>query len=278
MGLADALAGRWATALVASRALVEMAEVPLQSIAAEGPALCAQLARALRSDDELERLLGPPADGERAVHGPAGASTAGWLARTRDVAGTVADVELLRGVVWDGLLGQLEDPTARQVGDLADRLAFVCAALLGVVLDGGEVTAMEASASAPPSSARDQGHGRVLYSSAPTQSTRRAVLIDERDEAPRSAERRDAAHVAERAAPRTHEGASRQRTPEPARSEPAPRPSTVPRARPWDIPLDAAIHDSAELRGAATRPGPPDSEGAEMRLTRRPGATVDERA
>lgn len=280
VGRADELAGRWASVLVASRTLSEMTEVPLQEIAREGPALCAHLARALRSDDELERLLRPTAGGEhgRPVHDPAGASSASWLARTDRLAGTVGDVELLRGVVWDALVSELEDPPARQVGDLADRLAFACAALLGEVLDGREVAATGATASVSVPTNREQGHERVLFSSAPAPGTRRAVLIDERDETPGSAEHRDAVPVAGRSAPQARETASRPRAPDQALTEPAREPSAVPRARPWDIPLDASIDDAGELHDAVARPAFPDGAGAEMRVTRRPDAAVDERA
>jgi hypothetical protein len=95
---AEELARRWAIALVAARALSQMAGVPLAELAREAPALCAQLVRALGSDAELARLLEPPAAREAggAVRVDA---LAAWIAPAGDVASAVHDAKALRGVV-----------------------------------------------------------------------------------------------------------------------------------------------------------------------------------
>src|ERR1700719_1815876 len=55
---ADELARRWAISLVLARPLDGLADVPLEDLAREAPALCAQCLRALESDEELDRLTG----------------------------------------------------------------------------------------------------------------------------------------------------------------------------------------------------------------------------
>ena len=52
----------------------------------------------------------------------------------------VEAVEALRGVLWEALLDQLSRPifdrsSARLLGDVADRLAYVCAAVLAAAVD-----------------------------------------------------------------------------------------------------------------------------------------------
>jgi hypothetical protein len=147
------------------------------------------------------------------------------------------------------------------------------------VLNSHEFPATVATASAPAAAGSERAREQILYSSASGPGTRGAVLIDERDETPGSVERRDA--VSSRtagAAAQSRETAGPPSEPRPARAEPARPPSVVPRARPWDIPLDAAGPDTGELRDARVHAAPPDGADAELRVTRGPGATVDERA
>ena len=93
---------------------------------------------------------------------------------------TVAAVEELRGVLWEVLLDQLEEPTAREVGDLADRLAHVCAVALAVALAvpargmPDVPMSIHDAAPAPPlagTGARDRATARA--------SQRQAIVVDE---------------------------------------------------------------------------------------------------
>lgn len=293
---AEELARRWAIALVGARALSQMARVPLDELAREAPTLCAQLARALGSDAELARMLELPASREPGGAGRVDALAA-WIAPPADATSAVRDVEALRGVVWDAALAELRDPSARQVADLSDRLAFVCASLLGAVLArsapagagvGGGVDVGAGVAHAP---GEPQGTGReqVLYTSSQSSpSGSRAVLIDECGEAraaPSPAPARASADVgaappATRTAERSFAGARAERRPSPPEPEPTAPSQTVPRARPWDIPLDAGAQaPAAGPQDVATQPTA-SSEGANpvLRVSRGPGSRVDERA
>ena len=134
---ADELARRWAIALIVSLPLERIGEIPLQSFAREAPVLCAQVVRALESDAELERIGAPLRTG--ADDQPAPARRLGELAAARDGPAAVEAVEALRGVLWEALLDELRWPSfeqspARRVGELADRLAFVCSTALGSTL------------------------------------------------------------------------------------------------------------------------------------------------
>jgi hypothetical protein len=277
---ADELARRWASALVAARPLAEMTAVPLEDLAREAPELCARLARALGSDAELEQLLAPAVAGERAGAAAGGpAALAAWLAPARDASSAVRDIEVLRGVVWETALGELREPAVTQVAELSDRLAFVCAALLAALLDRHELAGevLTPSASAAPS------RERVLYRSPPTSpGGRRAILIDERDEAVRSPPRdrdrdRDATGAGGIAVPADAPARS-PREPAPEQREGSTPARAAPRARPWDTPLDGAGQTADGMRDPASSRAVPDGAGAEMRVTRGPGATVDERA
>jgi hypothetical protein len=278
---ADELARRWASALVAARPLAEMTAVPLEDLAREAPGLCARLARALGSDGELEQLLAPAAAGERGAAAPRPAALAAWLAPANDASSAVRDIEVLRGVVWEAALGELREPAVAQVAELSDRLAFVCAALLAALLDrhelAGEVLTPSATAASTAASSRE----RVLYRSPPSSpGGRRATLIDERDETVRSPARerdRDATGAGRIAAP-AYAPARSPREPAPQQRQSSTPARAAPRARPWDTPLDGAGQTADGARDRAPQSAVPDGAGAEMRVTRGPGATADERA
>jgi hypothetical protein len=264
---ADELARRWAVSLLSARPLAEMAAVPLAELAREAPALCAQIARSLRSDAELAQLLAGDARTQSGAHA---ASIGG------DAPAAVRDVDALRDVVWQAALGALHDPSPRQVADLADRLAYVCASLLASLLAVRQPASSGVADLAAGSSA--SGREKVLYSSAPVSpGGRRAVLIDERDErvAPAGRSRREGAPEPP---PRGREFAQ---APASASVAASPRPAGEsamrPRARPWDIPLDAGAASKRDS-AADARSWPGGEAGAEMRITRRRGAIVDERA
>ncbi|HYM53728.1 MAG TPA: hypothetical protein VES97_00080, partial [Solirubrobacteraceae bacterium] len=105
LGRADEMARRWAIVLILDRPLERIGDLPLEDLAREAPALCAQAIRALESDAELDRLLegGAPTGREDRPPAPRLAAIAG----ARDARGAVEAVEALRGVLWETLLDEL---------------------------------------------------------------------------------------------------------------------------------------------------------------------------
>jgi hypothetical protein len=239
---AEELSKRWAIALLGERGLDQLAEVSLQQLAGAGPGLCLPLAR------ELQALGGG------------------------DALGVVATVEALRGVLWEATLEELRDPSARQVADLSDRLAFLCTRMLSAALADG----LARERPSPQSAAAPVRRGRVLYSAPqPAPGRRGAVLIDEREDS---------------LTPSVREGQAGPAAPEPATSlddRPAPRarsrgedsdsaPLAAGRPLPWDTPLrpESATPSSP---GASDLPpeGGRGEDDAVLRVTRGPGARVE---
>jgi hypothetical protein len=175
---AEELARHWIVALLRARPLEAIGELPLAALAAQAPALCAQTVRAVQSEAELSRLTG--AAGGDAREGLALAQRIAALAGARDAGATVQAVEALRGVLWEALLAELSDATAREVGDLGDRLAYVCAATLAVAVSAtgadttGRPVSVDDAAPAPPragAGAGDRGAARAPR--------HQAVIVDE---------------------------------------------------------------------------------------------------
>ncbi len=258
---ADELARRWATALILARPLERITELNLQTLAREAPALCAQVILALESDRELERLLGEGAADARGEPAPArrlGALTGAGGASS--AAEMVEAVEALRGVLWEALLDELRGPPAREVADLSDRLAYVCAMTAAAALSapdpddtsarGGDAEAPAADPARPPA---DPGPPAADPARAPGDprgspiGPRGAIIIDEREQAEPAPAR-------------------------PSESQPAPQGERKqPRPRPWDpapsrsrTPLQAPAHP---LPGPGGRP-PGAAEGAASRPAR----------
>jgi hypothetical protein len=251
---ADELARRWVIALILARPLNRIGELPLEDLAREAPALCAQVIRALLSDVELERMAGSGAAGSR--EGSASARKLGALAGATDATSAIQSVEALRGVLWEALLEELRDPPARQVADLADRLAYVCATALTatIVAVSAEPAAMASESDVVGADREASEAGR------PAAGPRGPVLVDERDEMP----------VARPA------GASQAAVPadvEPAQVRPFPW-ETLPissrePSRTSDAPISRYPGDAAAAAGA--RIGLGGSSSAQGRV-RRPGA------
>src|SRR6266566_858558 len=131
LGRADELARRWAIALILALPLERIGEFPLESFARQAPLLCAHVVRALQSDLELERIA-PGANGGRE---PSPARRLAEVTGARDGRAAVQAVEALRGVLWEALLDEVrwhgfDQSPARDVADLADRLAYVCSSAL----------------------------------------------------------------------------------------------------------------------------------------------------
>jgi len=131
---APELARRWAIALLGAVAPDSLGAVSFEDLARDAPGLIGAVLAALGSDEELARLLGEVPAGESS---PAARIPA--IAGAGDGGAVVAAVEALRGVLLDALvdrfIGAAPDPArARQLSELGDRLAHVCAALLPVAL------------------------------------------------------------------------------------------------------------------------------------------------
>jgi hypothetical protein len=175
---ADELARRWAIALIRSRLLNAIGEVPLEELAREAPPLCAQLIRAMQSDAELGRLTGQGSDARAGV---AHARRLAKIAGASDGVAAVEAVEALRGVLWEALLNQMSEPSARQVGDVADRLAYVCAEVLAVALEAETVVAGGGSSRDDDVAVAATASEAATVAVAPTGASRRqAIIVDER--------------------------------------------------------------------------------------------------
>jgi hypothetical protein len=176
---AEELARRWASALILARPLEAIGQLPLQELARDAPLLCAQVLRAVQSDVELERLSGrgAPSGHEQS----AAARRLAAITGARDPAELVDAVEALRGVLWEALIDQLTEPSARQVGDIADRLAYVCSVALVTALETTAPPAAARTGDAPaaPAAVEAAAPARQEHARAPTPAGE-AVIVDER--------------------------------------------------------------------------------------------------
>jgi hypothetical protein len=125
---ADELARRWAIALILALPLERLGELPLESFTREAPVLCAQVARALSSDEQLERICDTSM--RRAGAAPPALRLA-EITGAHDSTAIVEAIEALRGVLWDAVVDEVgysssERSATRELADLADRLAYVC--------------------------------------------------------------------------------------------------------------------------------------------------------
>lgn len=203
----DELAQRWAAALILARPLQQIGELPLERFAREAPALCGQVARALSSDVELERMAPGRAAGGHEQSGWARALVA--VGGARDAGSAIEVVEALRGVLWEALLEELRAPSAREVAELGDRLAYICATALATAL-AGTAGAIAASAAGqdPGADAGELGAlgsgRRVRQPESPAAGGGAGVLIDEREDIPLAPE--DGAGSQESASPTSGRG------------------------------------------------------------------------
>ncbi len=133
--LGEQIAGRWIVALVGSRPLEDLGQLPLQALATAAPELCGRAIEAVGSDVALDRLEGPARTG--GDPGSAGVVGIGEITGARTAAELVRALELLRGVLAGALLEQLQEPSSRQTADLCERVAHVCAVVLTGALAGG---------------------------------------------------------------------------------------------------------------------------------------------
>jgi hypothetical protein len=177
---AEELAQRWAIALILARPLEGIAGVPLEELARDAPALCAQTIRALHSDIELDRLT--ESASQRGRERAADARSLGSMSGAHDAPALVLAVEALRGVLWEGALEETRptsygEPGSRLLGEVGDRLAYVCARVLLAALEAGVRLPREPDAHDSPPARADEPPVRQVHEGA------RAVLVDERAEA-----------------------------------------------------------------------------------------------
>ncbi|HXP37009.1 MAG TPA: hypothetical protein VN817_04520 [Solirubrobacteraceae bacterium] len=263
----EELARRWAIALIVERPLAEMPEVPLEDLAREAPGVCAQVVRAYDSEAELERIAA-----SESSRGRAGAAPTVRLG-AHDARATVEHIEALRGVIWEATLAELDDPAARQVAELSDRLAFVCATLLAAAL--GEATVL--SPREEPLGAPVQAQGQVLFTAPQAEPGKGGVaLIDEFEEAVAQSEPRQRRREDERE-PVIDERRFAPGTPSASRSASGAS-RTAPRPLPWDTPLQppSAGHPSVERAATTERRVADDADGA-VRIRRGARLPIDER-
>ncbi len=167
------LARQWAVALILARPIEQLADVPLRELAADAPALCAQALRALGSDSELERLAvweGLAGTGRESLSPE---RPIGTLLGTAQAPAAVAAVEALRGVLWEALIDELPSPSPRLLGDVADRLAYVCSTVLAAAL--GRVPVQTSERAEPAAGSLDWERQRGGASGP----GRPALLVDE---------------------------------------------------------------------------------------------------
>jgi hypothetical protein len=265
----EELARRWAIALIVERPLAEMAEVPLEDLAREGPGVCAQVARAYDSDAELERIAA-----SEASRGRTGAAPTVRLG-AHDARATVEHIEALRGVIWEATLAELDDPPARQVAELSDRLAFVCATLLAAALGEGAASPSQEQ----PAQAPVQPRGQVLFTAAqPEPGKGDVALIDEFEDALGPPEPQRRRRQGEREARIDDEHPPAPREPRASSRAASGASPTAPRPLPWDTPLQpsSAPRPTAERVTTAERRVADDTDGA-VQIRRGTRAPIDER-
>jgi GGDEF domain-containing protein len=126
--LADgvAVAKAWLLALLADAPLTDAARVPVADLAADGPALCAALLRAVGSDAALDRLA-PGGDLEAPAAGAAALAGAG------SAAAAAAGVARLRDALW-AALADVPRGDAAATAALAERVAHVADVVTAAVL------------------------------------------------------------------------------------------------------------------------------------------------
>src|ERR1700722_19726596 len=115
LGRIEDIVRAWAIALIVEQPLRQLGELQRGDFAREAPGLCDASVRALASEEELTRLSEHP-----------GAAQIGAFTGAADPVALLGVVESLRAVLWETLVGALRDPQARQVAELADRLAAIC--------------------------------------------------------------------------------------------------------------------------------------------------------
>jgi GGDEF domain-containing protein len=121
----DEVARRWLLALLESAPLAAATDVPVEALAQDGPAFCAAVLDAVRSDETLAALAESAGSPGPELMRLSGAS---------DGPGAVAAAEALRRAVLEEAAAELPHSDAAVLADLGDRLAHVCAHLAATAL------------------------------------------------------------------------------------------------------------------------------------------------
>jgi hypothetical protein len=178
---AEELAKEWVIALISERPLDQLGALPLEHLVRDAPRLLTQAIRAIGDDQELDSLTAAAPRSGRGQAGLAGALAV--MSAASDAAATVRAAEALRGVLWNGVLldrrWQAKGDTAiRQLSDLAERLAFVCASILAAAFEREDEGSEQVLTTAPPDPIPARGGGAVagvgVVASRPG-----AVIVDE---------------------------------------------------------------------------------------------------
>jgi len=237
---AQELARRWAIALMLAQPPAQIADLALAPLAQEAPALIVHVLRALRSQTELARLLAgeqPPPGGRRS--GPLALVE---LAGAPEPDEAAAAVEALRGVLWGALLEEAgsslrQQLRPRELAELCDRLAHVCARVLAASL--AERPEARGADAGPLS--RRRAPEKVLPDAIEVARNARggAVIVDERGDAREEAQ---AAPGARRTTAALRDEDDRARAGGTGREPDAPMQRQAPPARrgralPWELPL-----------------------------------------
>ena len=115
---AEDLAKGWLLTLLEQAPLDDAPGILAADLAREGPGVCATVVRALANDDDLRRIE-PGGELELFV------AQAGEFAGSRGPEATSRAIDALSAVIWSAVRGELSDPDAWQIAELAERLALV---------------------------------------------------------------------------------------------------------------------------------------------------------
>jgi hypothetical protein len=132
----------------------------------------------MQSDVELSRLTGQGAATGR--EGSARARRLSAVTGARDAETAVAAVEALRGVLWEALLSELRDPTPRLIGDVGDRLGYVCSRTLAATIAATELETSESSDDERPTATTEANRGDTRQANPGAGARVDAVIVDER--------------------------------------------------------------------------------------------------
>jgi hypothetical protein len=262
------LARRWVGATILERPLEELGELPLGELSALAPALCAQVLRALSSEAELARLLAGEGDAAAGRGGLSGAASLVTLLGAGDASGAAVRAEALRGVLWEGLLDALSLPGPRLLGDLSDRLAYVCSMTLSAALAAAAAPGARARPDpGSPSVSHELPGGAEREDPRTLDGLRPALLVDEFEPASRPGARAPAFERASGALASERPSAARPERPfvvsgdqvhggrrERSRGPAPERPFAVPERGPVDPPLSS--DSPREASGGPVKPRP----------------------
>jgi hypothetical protein len=252
----EELAKEWAIALIAARPLQGIGELPLEELAEHAPRLLVQAIRALGSEPELDYLIAAAPLAGRDEPGPARALAT--ISGASDAVALVGAVEALRSVLWQALLREQGwqapgNAAMRQVSDLSERLACVCAGMLRAALESLSAAPRPAPAPGQEEPQQPRGAGELARDAPPGG----AVIVDERVETPPWRAPSEPAVSAPAAQERQ---SARDPLPPDTPSQPEPEPEPEHRLEPafaWDeARVEGGGREEIAIRDARSEEGP----------------------